>query len=441
VANRKERRRASIDRDYKGDYLDFTYNQLVSGLLQVAGPKEKVLFADKSRVGVLKGKKSLLGRIFSKEGDPLESRFLLLSDKALYSFMFELEVPEGSPAGTKPLPNARAKAKLFWRVAMKDITSINVSPFADNFMLFRFSDGNTRDQLVTCRRKTEFLGVLVTAAKAVGKTVSITFNMTENICVEPKKQKFVEIKWVKDELIPAGKEKMIMVKHNVEIHVPSGVPATSVKEPFRPASFDPNSVQRPSLKALFDCGGNGVDELAFRTGDIMFVVKDAADSWYEAELNGKKGFVPESYVERIKVKKAAGGTTSTKFGGAAGGVRTPATKKKASPWKPVQADDGSTYYYNEDTNETSWDPPAEEPEPVAAPVETKRPAASQAAAGKGCTFPGCNNNKFAGKPCMYHCSLSFFLSCRPYHYTYIALLCMFCDDTTSLCDPCEWCGW
>jgi len=35
VVNRKERRRNSISTEYRGDYLNFTYNNLVNGLLQV----------------------------------------------------------------------------------------------------------------------------------------------------------------------------------------------------------------------------------------------------------------------------------------------------------------------------------------------------------------------------------------------------------------------
>lgn len=44
VNMRKERRRGSVTREYKGDYLDFTYNKLVLGLLTIVGGKEKVLF-------------------------------------------------------------------------------------------------------------------------------------------------------------------------------------------------------------------------------------------------------------------------------------------------------------------------------------------------------------------------------------------------------------
>jgi len=41
-------------------------------------------------------------------------------------------------------------------------------------------------------------------------------------------------------------------------------------------------------------------------------LKDLVDGWYEAELNGLTGFVPETYVERI-------------------GPKRDTTKKKSSP--------------------------------------------------------------------------------------------------------------
>jgi len=297
VKGRKGRRRGSVDREYRGDYLDFSYNKLASGLLSMVGDKEKILFADRSQVAILRGKKSVLGHIgslFTKTDKRLtEHRFLMLSDKALYSFSFELE--------EKTL---KTKAKLFFRVPTLQMQSVTVSPYADNWMVFHFaSAANVRDVLISCRRKTEFLALLDTSSKQQSKPLRLDFKDTDSVLVNVKKNKMVEIKWMEDAAVDPNLDKLLPSKKagDVEVHAAPGVPPMQVKEPFRPAAYDSSS--RPSLRALYDCKGNGVDELGFKAGEILFILKDEADGWYEAELNGLTGFVPATYVERLAAKK------------------------------------------------------------------------------------------------------------------------------------------
>ena len=40
-----------------------------------------------------------------------------------------------------------------------------------------------------------------------------------------------------------------------------------------------------------------VSELSFNKGDIVSVIKQVDPNWYEAELNGRFGLVPSSYIE------------------------------------------------------------------------------------------------------------------------------------------------
>jgi len=98
--------------------------------------------------------------------------------------------------------------------------------------------------------------------------------------------------------------------------------------------------------------------------------------------------VPATYVEKIKVQRAKGRTQSI--------FRFDESKKKKKQWQECKTDDGQTYYYNEETQESRWDPPEEkEPEPekkafVPAPEKT-------------CAQAGCSNKPFAGKPyCVSH---------------------------------------
>ena len=73
----------------------------------------------------------------------------------------------------------------------------------------------------------------------------------------------------------------------------------SVPVPPRPAELDMSIPVRPQLRALYDFKGNGVDELSFRSGDVINVIQEEDGGWYNGELNGQKGFVPSNYVERI----------------------------------------------------------------------------------------------------------------------------------------------
>ena len=65
--------------------------------------------------------------------------------------------------------------------------------------------------------------------------------------------------------------------------------ATVVQAPYRPPEHDTSTPARPSLRALYEFNGNGIDELTFKKDDVIFVVSEEKDGWYEGELNGKKG--------------------------------------------------------------------------------------------------------------------------------------------------------
>jgi len=322
----------------------------------------------------------------------------LLSDKALYSFVFELDIE------TK-----KTKAKLYFRVPTLQIQSITVSPLADNYMVFHFAPAaNVRDVLQACRRKTEFLGVLSNDIKKQGRTLALSFDVKDTIVVDPKEKKIVEVTWVKDTQsnIPQGDDKLVLVKSNsgVEIHVPPGLQSNEVKAPAQVGGN--TNVARSMLKAMFDCKGNGIDELAFKTGDLIAILKNEQDGWYEGELNGQRGFVPATYVEKIKIggngqtevrpEKKQAITLHSK-------VAAPIQKSSGPPqttkskWKEMFTDDGERYYWNEDTGASEWELPAELEHEVFAERKRKESMA------KVCAVAGCTNNRFSGRPyCVSH---------------------------------------
>lgn len=53
------------------------------------------------------------------------------------------------------------------------------------------------------------------------------------------------------------------------------------------------------VTALFDFGGQGPGDLAFREGDRIRVLEktESTDDWWEGELKGVKGSFPANYVE------------------------------------------------------------------------------------------------------------------------------------------------
>jgi hypothetical protein len=80
--------------------------------------QEKVLFAERARCVILRGKKSLFEKLKSAFSDPedmFEHRFLLLSNEALYSLSFE-EDPE----------SRKTIAKLFFRVPLQQIVGVTL---------------------------------------------------------------------------------------------------------------------------------------------------------------------------------------------------------------------------------------------------------------------------------------------------------------------------
>ena len=71
---------------------------------------------------------------------------------------------------------------------------------------------------------------------------------------------------------------------------PRGGPAArALPKPAKPA--------KPKAQALYDYDASTPDELTFREGDILTVLQKDPGGWWEAELNGQKGWIPANYVQ------------------------------------------------------------------------------------------------------------------------------------------------
>ena len=53
------------------------------------------------------------------------------------------------------------------------------------------------------------------------------------------------------------------------------------------------------MRATYDFNAEGVDELGFRTGEVIKVTNKVDDCWWRGQLNGQEGMFPASYVERL----------------------------------------------------------------------------------------------------------------------------------------------
>ncbi|XP_057951122.1 uncharacterized protein LOC131145958 isoform X2 [Malania oleifera] len=126
----KVRRKSSLHRDYKGDYLDVPSRPYLIKILEKQGDK-KVLFADK----VLK---------FTGTGK-MKQRILLITDFAVY-----IVDPETD--------------SLKRRIALAAVDKICLSELSDNF--FAIIIPTEYDSLMASTRKTEIVTVLVEATKS-----------------------------------------------------------------------------------------------------------------------------------------------------------------------------------------------------------------------------------------------------------------------------------
>ncbi len=54
------------------------------------------------------------------------------------------------------------------------------------------------------------------------------------------------------------------------------------------------------MKAIYDFDPENPDDLGFREGEIIALMDDTDPSgWWQGEVNGKIGFFPSNFVEKI----------------------------------------------------------------------------------------------------------------------------------------------
>lgn len=152
IYGKKERRRLSFERPYTGDYINYRENYELKKIVEDYG-KEKVHFADNVTKYDRRSRR--------------QRRILLMSDKAVYIIALDKNKDKDKIA--------RAKKPFIYylkrRVELTQVKSIVLSPFQDNFMLLCFGPPSDHDNIVECRRKTEFISCM---KKIAGTSIEVS---------------------------------------------------------------------------------------------------------------------------------------------------------------------------------------------------------------------------------------------------------------------------
>ena len=317
----KLRRRISVRRYYVGDYLNASNHPVVRTLMNKNGER-RVLFLDE------------IDKVNRKY--KVQRRVVLLTDAALYYL---------SPGSYK----------VKRRVELKDIASASVSTKADNYVSIHVS--NSYDMLVLSERKTEFLTALNDQIRELTRRefpiafkdewqyhegqglitkkrdpVARTITFVAGSGFEGTKMD-VDVNNNKRLIITVGEIDTVNAQYLANIapvkmtsggakpapgHRFGGGLANPERAPVSASPFlhhntsdgkmapppRPNrQVNRPNetwVKAIASFQGQDEAELSFNEGDIIRILKQEPDGWWSAELDGKLGYVPKTYVEVIE---------------------------------------------------------------------------------------------------------------------------------------------
>lgn len=306
----KQRRSGSTagNVEYRGDYMGIRNHTHAQMLISANGQKEEVMFADRGYSVNIREKQGLFGSLFgTKENDKAFKQFLI-TNLAFYCFSLEWCDPKKMLPEERGLYNVNnVKCVLHWRIPWANLKSLNMSSYCDGFMVVHQTDGAQRPMVIHLLRKTEALAAIYWLYDQKGQKPPITRIDREQILVNAKKQSYVTIEWQQDQMLTHSHYKLEKHKKEKQNWVVLCGPANGeAPEPYRPAKVDYSSGGRTVLRALRNCPGNGVDELAFQMGETLFVVREAENGWLQAEnKSGNLGWVEESAVEVTSGPKMA----------------------------------------------------------------------------------------------------------------------------------------
>ncbi|PRP79992.1 hypothetical protein PROFUN_12279 [Planoprotostelium fungivorum] len=330
VQGKKERRRLSLERPFKGDYINYRENFPLKAMIERNG-KEKMGFADRVNKYTRSVKK--------------QRRLILITDQAVYLIAIDKNKDKDKVARAKK-PWLYVEKR---RLTHSSIRGISFSTLGDNFFVLHVP--GSYDSVLECRRKTEMLSLLL----KYNSGLNIAFSDNINFSVKENKQGLIG--FAKDPTIAQGqakpKGKRIMVGQGLpasttpNIKPPAAVPVTTQQsDPYgrnrgggaaaaggargpqsnrgnpsaragaggvprggaapraapRPApggAPPPSSGPQPlRCEALYEFEAENPDELSFGVGATIEVIKQEGE-WWIGSYQGREGMFPATYVKLL----------------------------------------------------------------------------------------------------------------------------------------------